>query len=200
MTLVELHFHKTRLFFISYVRGNPTASCCCQQHRNINTYIDQASHSLPGYEIGRSSWPFKTWFSCQWGLPSSSLQPWDGRLQLSGGRPNWLTPGRLICSKPPILIIAVVPAAVQRYLSNPHCWDVLMSIEKWIHFCCICRISNGKLETLLSNVHFSPTRKLSAECQHIVLQGVEDVPATSLFWFGLLWARCRRPIQRLLSP
>lgn len=60
LTRVELHFHKTGLIFISYVRGNLAASCCYQQHRNVKTYIDQASHSIPGYEIGRSCWPLKT--------------------------------------------------------------------------------------------------------------------------------------------
>lgn len=35
-------------FLSLMLRGNPTASCCYQQHRNINTYIDQASHSVPG--------------------------------------------------------------------------------------------------------------------------------------------------------
>lgn len=77
-----------------------------------------------------------------------------------------------------------------KYLSNLHCWNG--AVKKGLVSVCFGWTSHGKElhQSLLSSVHFSSARKLSAECQHFVHQTVEDVPATSLVWFGLLWARC----------
>lgn len=87
-----------------------------------------------------------------------------------------------------------------KYLSNLHCWNG--AVKKGLVSVCFGWTSHGKElhQSLLSSVHFSSARKLSAECQHFVHQTVEDVPCHQL---GLVWSavgKMYRPIQRLLSP